>query len=187
MVETNNANRVVVAGSGTVYVAPTATVGPTAISGALNASFLQVGFISEEGATFTESKDVTDINAWQSFYAIRKIVNSRNVQISFAMREWNKRTVELALGGAVTQTVVNEWIYTPPAPSDTGEKSMVIEWVDGSKNYRLYFPKGIVTEAVESTLTRTAAADLPVTFNAVDPGGSTSIYKLFTNDSAFSS
>jgi len=183
---TNNANNVIVAGSGTVYVGPTTTPAPTNIATALNAGFNELGFVSEEGATFTESKDITDINAWQSFYAIRKIVNSRSVQVSFALREYNKRTIEFALGGTVSVSG-SEWTYVPPLPSATSEVSLVLAWLDGTKSYRLYFPRGIVTEAVESNLTRTAAADLPVTFTAVDPGGSTKIYTLFTNDVAFSS
>lgn len=182
----NNANNVIVAGNGKVYVAPVGTTAPTNYATSLNAAFLELGFVSEEGATFTESKDITDINAWQSFYAIRKIVTARNVQVSFALREWNKRTIEFALGGTVAVNSA-EWKYTPPAPESTGEKSLVLEWLDGSKGYRLYFPRGIVTEAVESTLTRTSAADLPVTFGAVDPGTGASIYTLFTTDIAFSS
>lgn len=182
----NNANNVIVAGDGKVYVGPTSTPAPSNYTTALNAGFLELGFISEEGATFTESKDITDINAWQSFYPIRKLVTSRNVQIAFALREWNKRVIEFALGGTVT-TNAAEWKYTPPTPSATGVKSLVLEWLDGSKGYRLYFPQGIVTEAVESTLTRTASADLPVTFSAIDPGTGTNIYTLFTNDVAFSS
>jgi hypothetical protein len=181
-----NANLVVVASNGKVSVGPTTTPAPTNVATALNAGFLEVGFISEEGATFTESKDITDINAWQSFYPIRKIVNSRSVQVSFAMREFNKRAIEFALGGTVTK-VGSEWTYTPPSPTSTGIVSVVVEWFDGTKSYRLYFPTGIVSEAVESTLTRTAASDLPVTFSATDPGTGGSIYTLFTNDVAFSS
>ena len=182
----NNANNVIVAGDGSVYVAAVGTTAPTNYATALNAGFTALGFISEEGATFTESKDITDINAWQSFYAIRKIVTARNVQVSFALREWNKRTVEFALGGTVSVNAA-EWKYVPPSPSTISEKALVLEWLDGSKGYRLYFPRGIVTEAVESTLTRTSAADLPVTFSAVDPGSGLSIYTLFTNDVSFSS
>jgi len=36
-------------------------------------------------------------------------------------------------------------------------------------------------------LSRTAAADLPITFAASDPGAGGNIYTLFTTDPAFSS
>jgi len=184
----NNANNVVVASNGKVYVAATATPAPTNYTTALNAAFLagELGFISEEGATFTEGRDITDISAWQSFYPLRKIVTARTVQVSFAVREFNKRAVEFALGGTVAINSA-EWKFTPPAPDAVAAKSMVMEWTDGTKGYRLYIPVGIVTEAVETNLSRTAAADLPITFEATDPGTGSNIYTLFTTDVSFSS
>lgn len=182
----NNANNVVIASNGKVYAGPTTTPAPTNYATALNAGFLEMGFVSEEGATFTEGREITDINAWQSFYPIRKIVTSRTVQVSFALREFNKRAVEFALGGTVTK-VAAEWQYVPPAPDVLQTKSVVLEWTDSTKGYRLYIPVGLVSDTVETTLSRTAAADLPITFDATDPGTGTNIYTLFTNDVSFSS
>ena len=184
----NNANNIVVAGSGKVYIAVTTTVAPTNYTTALNAAFLagELGFISDEGATFTEGRDIVDINVWQSLYPARKLETGRTVDISFAVREFNKRAVEFALGGTVAVNAA-EWKYTPPAAGTVNLKSMVMEWTDGSKGYRLYVPTGLVTAPVETALTRTAAADLPITFSATDPGTGVSIYTLFTTDVAFSS
>lgn len=182
----NNANNVVVASNGKVYAGPTSTPGPSNYTTALNAGFLEMGFISEEGATFTEGKDITDISAWQSFYPLRKIVTARTVTVAFALREFNKRAVELALGGTVSVNSA-EWKYVPPAPDAISQKSLVLEWTDAAKGYRLYIPTGIVTEAVETNLSRTASADLPVTFEATDPGTGVNIYTLFTTDVSFSS
>ena len=178
--------KVLVGANGKVYVAPTGTAAPTNYTTALNAAFLELGFVSEDGATFTEGKEITDILAWQSFYPIRRLVTARTVEISFALREFGKKTVEFALGGTVSVNAA-EWKYVPPAPEATGEKSFVLEWLDGSKGYRLYIPKGLVTEAVETNLTRTGPADLPITFSAIDPGAGVNIYTLFTTDIAFSS
>ena len=181
-----NSNYVVVAGDGTAYVGPTTTPAPTNAATALNAGFLEMGFISEEGATFTQTQEVTDINAWQSFFPIRRITTGRGVTVSFAMREWNKRAVEFATGGTIAINAA-EWKLTPPSPSAVSEKSIVLEWLDVAKKYRLYIPKGIVAEDVEVNLSRTAAADLPITFAASDPGAGGNIYTLFTTDPAFSS
>ena len=183
---TTDASHILVGTTGTVSVAPTTTAAPTTTSGALNAAFIDMGFLSEDGFTFTESKDVADINVWQSFYPARKLITGRAVQVSFALREWKKDTVEFALGGTVTAAHPNHK-YEPPTASALGLKSMVIDWQDGTRFYRLYFPTGLVTEAVESNMTRTDAGNLPITYVATDPGGGTSIYSLFTNDVAFSS
>jgi hypothetical protein len=83
----------------------------------------------------------------------------------------------------------DEFVYVPPSPELIDERSVVIDWQDGEKSYRLYIPRGIVSENVEVNLTRSGAADLPITFAATDPGsdesGPLDIYTLFTDDPAF--
>ena len=63
----NNANNIVVAGSGKVYIAVTTTVAPTNYTTALNAAFLagELGFISDEGATFAEGRNINHRHAIQ--------------------------------------------------------------------------------------------------------------------------
>lgn len=180
----NDSTETVIASDGQVYVAPTTTVQvPTNTGTALGSDWDELGFISEEGATFSVGRDITDINAWQSFYPIRRIITASTVSVSFELLQWNEATLEFALGGDVTGTGGN-YTYTPPAPEDIIEHSLVIQWQDGSKDYRLYIPRGLVSENVDVTLSRTDAAGLPITFSASDPG-SDDIFTLFTNDTAF--
>jgi len=186
---TNDASQVVVGANGIVWVGAITATAPTDATTTMDADWTDLGFVSEDGATFTEGKDITDIGAWQSFYPIRRIITGRSVQVSFAIRQWNKDTVEFALGGTV-ETNTGEFMYTPPSPEEFDERSLTLEWFDGTKSYRLYMPKGIVSESVETNLVRTGAADLPVTFAASDPGvdindDPISIYTLFTDDPAF--
>lgn len=184
-----NANQVVVGANGKVWVAPITSsggpAGPTNSGTALAAGWMDVGYITEDGVTFTEGKDITDIGAWQSFYPIRYIVNSRLVTASFSMRQWNSATVEFALGGDVTGGPT-EFKYEPPAPEVLDLRQMVIEWFDNTKTYRLYIRQGLVTENVETNLVRTDSAVLPITFGAMDPGGANKIYSMYTNDINFS-
>lgn len=184
-----DSSQVVVGANGQVYVAPTSETAPDDVGTALAGAWQELGFVSEDGATFTEGKDITDINAWQSFYPVRRIITARNVTVSFALHEWSAANIEFALGGAVTDNG-DEFVYTPPSPDDLDERSLVLQWQDSTKNYRLYIPRGIVSENVEVNLTRTGAADLPITFAATDPGtdglgGTLDIYTLFTDDPAF--
>jgi hypothetical protein len=180
----NDAAQVVVGANGSVWVAATSGGAPTDVATPLDGDWTDLGFISEDGATFTEGKDITDIGAWQSFYPIRRIITGRSIQLSFALRQWNKDTIEFALGGAVEENT-GEFKYTPPSPEEFEERAVILEWADGTKAYRLYMPRGIVSESVETSLVRTAAADLPVTFAATDPGAGVDAYTLFTDDPAF--
>lgn len=180
---TNQSSSVVVGGDGHVWVAPTATAAPTNTATALNAAFVDLGYCSEDGATFSDGKETVDIMAWQSFTPIKKLISTRTVTVSFVLRQWSQPTLEFALGGDV---VVNaaEFKYTPPAASFIDERSLVLEWFDGDDIFRLYIPKGIVTETVETNIARTAAADLPITFTALDPGAGAKTYTLFTDKSS---
>lgn len=180
----NAADQVVVGANGNVWVAAPATAAPTDSDTALAAGWVNLGFISEDGATFTEGKSVTDIGAWQSFYPIRRIITDRTVAVHFSLRQWSQPTVEFALGGQVSTNGAGEFKYEPPSPELFDERSLVLEWLDGTKNYRLYIPTGIVSESVETHFVRTSAADLPVTFAAADPGAGLKVYTIFTDDAS---
>lgn len=156
---------VVVGGNGKVYVAAAGTAVPTDFT-ALPAAWINVGYVSEDGVTFRGDAEIEDINAWQSFYPIRKLVTSRSATIEFIMRQWNGETLKLAFGGGSVVTSGGTTTYAPPQPSVNDERAMVVEWLDGSETYRLVIPRGRVDGEVETNIVRTSAADLPVSFAA---------------------
>lgn len=184
-----DATQIVVAGNGTVRAAPVGTTAPTTPTATPVAGWLDVGYVSEDGVTFTDTKDIEDVLAWQSFYPVRKLITGKSATLAFVLREWNERTVPLALGGGtISQPTPGVWKFVPASPSAALDfRALMIDWNDGSKNYRLIVPRGLVTEAVESNLTRTSAADLPVTFAAVPLLSTDDPYTLLTDDTAFSS
>lgn len=186
-----NADQIVVAGNGQVYVGPKNDTGlPTAIEDistlGVADNFAQLGFVSENGATFTDSKNIEDIPVWQSFYPARRVVTGKDCTVAFALREWHRGTVSLAFGGGEFTVAGTGVKYAPPGPEEVDERSMVIAWQDGVRNYALVIPKGMVTEAVETNLTRASAADLPITFGAT-PNAGTDAWYLLTDDAAFAS
>jgi hypothetical protein len=184
----NDADQIVVAANGTVYVAPVGTTQPTDPTSAPAAAWVDLGYITEDGATFTDSKEIEDILAWQSFYPVRKIVTGKEASASFALRQWNENSIPLAFGGgSVTNPSTGVWRYVPPNPEDLDERALMIDWQDGDKNYRLIIPKGLVTEAVETQLVRTGSAELPITFAAVPASTDDDPFVLITDDLAFSS
>lgn len=182
-----SADEIVVAANGTVWVAPVGSTQPTNPTAAPNGSWTDLGYINEDGATFTESKEIEDIISWQSFYPTRKIVTSKEATVSFALQQWNENTIKFAFGGGtVSQPSPGVWKYVPASPEVLDERALMIDWQDGTKDYRLIIPKGLVTEAVETQLVRTGSAELPITFAAVPATGSDA-YILLTDDIAFSS
>lgn len=181
----NDADQIVVAGTGRVLVAAVGTTAPTGVSGAYAAGWTEVGYTTEDGVTFSDSKDVEDRAAWQSLYPVRRLVTGRSSSVSFTLLEWSASTVPLAFGGgAVTEPSAGVFKYTPPDPEDIDERALSVEWTDGTKIYRLVIPRGNVSEGVETNLTRTGAAELPITFSVLG-SDATAPWHMLTNDPAF--
>jgi len=177
-------DQIVVGGNGTVFVAPVATAEPASISIALDAAFIDIGFVTEDGATFLDGKTIEDITVWQLFYPARKLITAKEASLAFVLSQWSETVLPLAFGGGATVLdVASEFSYTPPAPGVPDERAMILEWQDGTKNYRLIIPRGLVTENVETNIVKTGAAEIPITFGIVGSAAGTPWY-IQTDDPA---
>lgn len=184
---TKNPDEIVVASNGEIYVAPEDTTLPTNTTTSVNAAFEQVGYTAETGVTLNRSQTVDDIRVWQSRYPARRIVSDEVLSASFAMRQWNRTTTELALGGQVVSLGSGNFKLTPLAADDAIDvRAVVIDWHDGDKDYRLVIPRAVVSETGDIPLLRTGAADLPVTLSILAEEGGGDPWTIFTNDDAFS-
>ncbi len=281
-----DATQILVGANGDAYAGPTTTPAPTNSTTSLDAGFLNLGLLTEEGATLTVGRTLQDILAWQSFSPVRKIVTERLTEVSFTLLQVNKDNIEFAFGGgdvtggtgvkevqaanlvgfsgtdnfkityggnesalitrggnytaagiraaieaitafgttvtvqdvtdtgflvtfnavgvrtAFTITSVSgltgtfgqlvagaaagspPYTYTPDADADAPtESSFVVEAVDGSRHYRIYVPKGLVTSDATLPLMRTDAAKIPVTFTAIPDAGNPPFY-MWSDDAA---
>jgi hypothetical protein len=176
---------IVVGTGGSIWIAPVGSTLPTNISGSLNAAFYDLGYISEDGISLASGADVTDIAAFQSLLPVRKVVTGRTFDLSFTVREWSAEAVVFAFGGGEIVENAGVYTFTPPAAGEAlYERALVAEWVDGSKSYRLVIPRGVVSESVETTIARDAAADLPITFSVLATDEATPGYYLISDDPA---
>lgn len=179
-----DAGEVVVGSGGKVYIAPVGTTEPAGLE-ALSNTWKDLGYISEDGITASFGITVEDINAFQSLLPIRRVVTGRTADLSFVCRQWNADTFSLALGGGTFYPSGANFVFEPPA-NDAGlaEHAVIVDWSDGSKDYRLIVRKAAVTDAVETQIVRNAAADLPITLSIMGDENSAPWY-LMTNDEAF--
>lgn len=183
-----NADAIVVAANGTVRVAVVGSTQPTTPTAAPVAAWRDLGYVNEDGCTFTDSKEIEDVLGWQSFYPLRKLITGKEAALSFVLKEWDERTIPLAFGGgSVTSPSAGVWRYAPPSPGTLDLRALMLDWEDGDKNYRLIIPQGMVTESVETQLVRSASAELPITFTAIPTSSTADPYILLTDDIAFSS
>lgn len=185
-----DANELVVASHGDVYVAPVGTTLPATndVDASLNAAFVNLGLISEDGVSFSAAPDIQEFMAWQRQQPVRRERTGQALSMSFALEQWNVNNVPLAFGGGeVVETAAGVFKYTFPDDNDAlDERSIVVDWQDGSKKFRLVFERGSVTEAVETNLVRSALATLPITFSVLASETGTSPGFFLAEDTSFS-
>jgi hypothetical protein len=174
------ATEIRVAANGQVYVAPTSATAPTDISTSLD-TWSQLGFVSEQGARLIDAKAYEEVD--QKDRPAREIPTGRHFLVAFSMRQWNGFNVMLAFSGTVTPQGNGRWKFAPTWSRTTppDERSMVIDWQDSGKNFRLYIPRGVGSASTEPEINRTSPADLVIVFEAL---GETP-WKLYTDDPSF--
>lgn len=181
---------VVVGANGNLRFAALGSPIPETIADPFSDAWTEFGFLNEDGVKTKDGKTIESIMAWQSFYPIRKIVTEREFSIAFTLQQFERASVNLALGGGtVIEQAANAFRYQPPDPEDLDERMAAVDWFDGDKHYRLVLPRGMNEEGVEFDVVRTTNVGLPITFQVIgqdidadDP--STWPWALFTNDAA---
>lgn len=157
---------VVVAGSGAVYVAPEGTALPTDMA-ALVAPWEDVGYVSEDGTTFTFSRDTEDINAWQSAEPVRVLTTSEPKTIAFDLLEFDRTTITLAFRGGDFVGSTPPYTFTPPDAGASDVRAMVVDGIDGDVSFRFAFPRVQLTGDLEFQLIRTDAVKLAMEFSVL--------------------
>lgn len=183
----NNSSEITVGQSGQVYVAPVGTALPTTPTASLNAAFVGLGYLNEDGATVNVNPDFQDFNAWQEFSPVRIDKTAQNAQVSFSLMQWDEDTVPLAFGGGtVTSPSSGVYRYELPTPS-TGldERALILDADDGGEHHRWIFPRVIAVEAVETNYRRSAEALLPITARVLIPTGGVAAGAYLTDSAAF--
>jgi hypothetical protein len=160
-----DASEVRVAGSGGVFVAPEGTTLPTDVATDLPAAWINLGYISEDGATVTLSRDQEEVNAWQASDPVRVLVTNEPKTVTFELLQFEPVTIQLAFrGGEVTSAGTGEWKFTPPDAGATDIRAMVVEGIDGSITTRYVFARVQLQGDVETALVRSDAQRLPMEF-----------------------
>lgn len=166
-------SELVVAGSGSIYVAPYGTTLPTQYNTALNAAFTELGYTTDDGLTWGSAPTVEKFTAWQSRQPVRIALTALEQRLTCTLQQWNERTIITAFGGGdFLQMASGSFKYVPVDDDEQlDEVSVVADWQDGDEDYRIVIPRAVVTESVEVNLNRTSLAVLPVTFDVLKVAG----------------
>lgn len=175
----NTAANILVGATGFVYGAPSGTALPTDENAAPNASFVNLGYISDAGVVQAIENDSTDIKAWGGDI-IRTIVTSHKLTYKFAMIETNSTSLEAYYGDQTTPATEVQ------IKANNGvRQSWIIDVADGTVGHlRLVIPDGEITEHGEVTYATEDAITYEVTITCYADTAGVKAYKYVHDASA---
>lgn len=166
--------------SGAVYVAPLSTTLPTDATTALDAAFVCLGYVSEDGLENNNELDVSEIKAWGGNIVYRSLnglddtfslslIESENVDV--LKNVYGDANVTVDTNGNVTINIVAE---------DPQEKIWVFELaMRGGRSKRIVIPDGAVTARETITYNDSDAVAYGITVSAYpDSTGKTHVEYL---------
>lgn len=175
--------KVRVALSGNIFAADTGSTVPTDITVTPNASWVDLGYTTEEGITFSVEQQTEDLAGWQALEPLRTVVTAEPKQFNFTLRQLEKNTWTTAFGGTVSTLGANNYKWVPPAAGAQTYKMFLLEFIDGSFKYRLVYRNCAQQGAREINFVRNNAVNLPLAYKVL--AASPQTWELYTNDPAF--
>lgn len=153
--------------AGAIYRAPLGTALPTDATTALNAAFVSLGYIGEDGVKNSNNPNSTKIKAWGGD-TVLTIQTDKEDSFTFTLLETLNIDVLKAIYGDDNVTGTLETGLTIKANNKPQEIcSWVIEMVANGHAKRLVIPSATITEIGEISYTDDEAAGYAVTITAV--------------------
>lgn len=160
---------------GAVSVAPLGTTVPTTADGSLNQAFVGLGYISDEGATNTITRDMTDIKAWGGD-TVLALQNSKDDKFKMTFLEsMNLNVLKVVHGDTKVTGVLSTGITVTESSLELEAHAWVIDMIlRGNALKRIVIPNGKVTSIEEISYADSDATGLGIEITAMpDSSGNT--------------
>ena len=127
-----------------VYAAPLGTALPTSATASLNAAFVDLGWVSEDGVTNSISREVTKHRAWGG-EVVKVTQDNYTETVRLTLLESSAEVLSVVYGeDNVTEN--GDTITVEHSRLMLGRQSFVIDFIDGDKAGRIVVREGQVTE-----------------------------------------
>ena len=178
---TLNAANVRIGITGELYSAPTGTTRPTTSISALNAAYVGLGYVSEDGVTEEPDDNVERIVAWQGATVVRTNHTESSATLQCTLIETKGKVLELYHKGSTVAAVSSgQWKIDVKAPT-TDRRQFVLDVIDGSKHIRFDVPDGEVTERGAIVYANGEAVGYEVTITTY-PDANNVLYTKYSDD-----
>ena len=174
-----NAENVLVAVTGAVYVGSTALALPTNSTTAPNVGFLELGYLSEDGFTEATDVDSDEIVAWQNGTVVRRTITSQAKTFEFTLIETRQAVLEFVRPGSTVTGSTGAYSMEVNAIS-AQRKCLIFDILDGDVHVRKVVPNCEITDFGDVQYANGEPIGYPVTVTAY-PDDSDVIYYEYTD------
>lgn len=162
------ASEVRVGVDGVVSSAPLGTAAPTAVDSALNVAFKDLGYVSEDGVTESNTTSTEKVRAWQGNAVVRTLITEGETTYSFTLIQTNAQTLSEYYGLETADIDTDEGSFVTSATVNRPRRAYVIDVIDGDELIRKFIPDGQVTEVGDQVFQNGAPIGYEVTVTAYD-------------------
>lgn len=172
-------------GSGSFYTAPVGSTIPTDVSTTPQRAngWIEHGHLTDAGPRFSFGKARQGVQSWQSFPDdVRLLKSAAPTTVAADLLQWNRFSFEDAFGGGTWSDLgMGQFKYVPPATTDTHERAVICDMVDGDYTYRFVFPRMDNIAATEFSGQGSALSALTTQWSLLVPA-SGNRWECYTDD-----
>lgn len=158
-------SEVMVAGSANLYIGAVGATDPGGTA-APGTAWTECGYMTDDGAQFTLSRQTQDLLVWQSLDPVRKITTSQVNSVSMTLRQFDSNNIKFALGGG-SVSAGTPGTYSFPSAGENVERAVILDTFDSGTQIRFYWPRMSVSGDVQVTLGRSDSMNLPITLQSL--------------------
>jgi len=184
-VDTLIAGNVRVGITGALWKGPPDAPLPINATSALDASYVSLGYISDEGVTESWEDSVDDIIAWQNAVQVRSSTTESKLSLAATLIEINGATLQtFHRGSVITPDLEGLGYQIDIKPVVADPSRFVLDVLDGPKLLRISLGLGEIVERGEIMYANGQPIALPITLRAY-PDENGNIAQKFSNDDAW--
>lgn len=179
-----DATQVRVGITGELYKAPLGTTAPTGPTAALNAAFVGLGYVSNDGVTESWDDSVDNIVAWQNATVVRSAVTESVGTIALTLIQNNTAVLEAFHRGSTMAEPTTDVFRLDVKPISADPSAWVLDVIDGDKHVRIFIGNGEVTERGEVMYANGQPIGYPITISCY-PDANGNLMQKWSDDPAW--
>jgi hypothetical protein len=158
-------------------------VPPTDGTTALDSSFVDLGIVTQDGATTGTNITSTDILAFGSYQPVRSLIQGEEITVHFVAQETNAVTAAIKTRQALSAVVVTTGhkLALTRGPGRDTKYALVIDALDGTNHIRKFYPAARLTALGDQQVGFGAAIVYDFTFTAYPDDDGVSEYEYIVN------